>query len=61
MLGVFANKYKGWAFILGMVLFAMDGAVGLLIPDWIGIAFHAYALFMIFRGYSALRAATAHA
>lgn len=44
-----------WAFVLGMVLFVLDGAIFLLVQDWVGVGFHAFALFMILRGYSAAR------
>jgi hypothetical protein len=38
-----------------MGLFALDGAIFLLVQDWVGVGFHAFALFMILRGYSAAR------
>jgi len=44
-----------WAFLLGMILFALDGALFVLIQDWIGVGFHAFALLMIGRGYAAAR------
>jgi len=44
-----------WAFVVGMVLYALDGAIFLLISDWLGVGFHAFALMMILRGYSAAR------
>jgi hypothetical protein len=44
-----------WAFIVGMVLYALDGAIFLLIQDWVGVGFHAFALVMISRGYLAAR------
>ncbi len=44
-----------WAFILGMILFAVDGLIFLLIQDWVGVGFHAFALLMIGRGYAAAR------
>jgi hypothetical protein len=44
-----------WAFVLGMALYALDGAIFLLIQDWVGVGFHAFALFMISRGYVAAR------
>lgn len=54
--GIFANKQKMWAFIVGMILFALDGVISLLIQDWIGLGFHAFALYFIFRGFAAARA-----
>jgi hypothetical protein len=44
-----------WAFVLGMVLYGLDGAIFLLIQDWVGVGFHAFALVMISRGYVAAR------
>ncbi len=44
-----------WAFVLGMTLFALDGAILLLVQDWVGVAFHVFALVMIWRGLSAAR------
>jgi hypothetical protein len=44
-----------WAFVVGMVLFALDGVIFLLVQDWLGVGFHAFALTMILRGYLAAR------
>src|SRR5215475_4582039 len=44
-----------WAFVLGMVLFGLDGLLFVLIQDWVGVGFHAFALLMIGRGYAAAR------
>ena len=44
-----------WAFVLGMILFGLDGLLFVLIQDWIGVGFHAFALVMIGRGYTAAR------
>ena len=49
-----ANGRK-WAFVLGMIVYGIDGAIFLVIQDWVGVGFHAFALFMIFRGYQATR------
>jgi hypothetical protein len=54
LMGSFAGKLKTWAFVVGMVLFGLDAGVSLLIKDWIGLAFHGYALYCIYRGYSKL-------
>jgi hypothetical protein len=55
LLGVFAHKAHTWAFIVGLVLFALDGLVFLLAAHWIGVAFHAYVLFRFFQGFMACR------
>ncbi|HEX5218515.1 MAG TPA: GYF domain-containing protein [Verrucomicrobiae bacterium] len=55
LFGVFANKGHLWAFIVGMVLFALDGLIFLLAQDWIGVAFHVFVLYCLFRGVQACR------
>jgi len=54
-IGYQAVKGRGWAFITGMALYALDGAIFLLVQDWVGVGFHAFALVMIGRGYAASR------
>jgi hypothetical protein len=56
LLGVFANKRNTWAFVAGMVLYLLDALVCLLIGFWLGLAFHAFALYSIFGGYKACAA-----
>jgi hypothetical protein len=53
--GVLANKRKGWAFVIGMTLYLLDGGIFLLVQDWLSLAFHAFALLAIFAGYSAMK------
>lgn len=53
--GVKANAKATWAFLVGMILYLLDGALLFLFDDWKGIAFHALALFFLFKGFSALR------
>ena len=53
--GLWANKFKVWAFIIGMVFYLLDGIFLLVIGAFLPAAFHAFALFMIFRGLSAAR------
>src|SRR5262245_2175315 len=55
VLGQRAVQGAGWAFLLGMILFALDGGIFIIIRDWVGVAFHAFALVMIGRGYMAAR------
>jgi hypothetical protein len=56
LFGVFASRRQNWAFIVGMVAFALDGMLTLLFRDWISFGFHVFALFSIFRSYKVLRA-----
>jgi hypothetical protein len=53
--GILSGKRHTWAFIVGMVLFALDAVIFLIASDWIGIAFHAFVLFCLFRGFKACR------
>jgi hypothetical protein len=53
--GIFANKRYIWAFIVGMVLYALDGLLFLLFQDWLSVGFHVFALFFIYSGLKAYR------
>ena len=53
--GLLARKRFAWAFILGMILYAMDGMIFLLFQDWLSFGFHVFALFGIWNGLKALR------
>ena len=51
--GLLAGRKLLWAYILGMVIFLLDGLVLLLLQDWLGAVFHALVLFWMFRGFQA--------
>jgi hypothetical protein len=51
--GYLASKGHIWAFVLGMVLYALDGLLSVLVGLWFGAAFHALALYYMFQGYRA--------
>jgi hypothetical protein len=53
--GLWANKFQTWAFIVGMVLYLLDGLLILILGAYLSAAFHAFALYMIFKGFSAAR------
>ena len=53
LFGYFAVKAQKWAFLLGMGIYLLDGVLLFGARDFLGIAFHAYALFAIYRGYEA--------
>jgi hypothetical protein len=55
LFGYYAKQKKTWAFIVGMVLYALDGLVFLPVQDYWGFGFHVFALFMIFKGFQAIR------
>jgi hypothetical protein len=52
--GAFARKGHKWAFIAGMILYAFDGLLFVLVQDWLGIGFHLFALYCIYKGLQAL-------
>jgi hypothetical protein len=51
--GLLAQKRHTWAFILGMVVYGLDGLIFLLVQDWLAIAFHAFVLYSLYRGLAA--------
>ncbi len=55
LLGVLAGKRMLWAYMVGMIVFGLDGLVSLLFQDLIGVVAHAVALFFMARGYMAGR------
>jgi hypothetical protein len=54
-LGWRAGNLRAWAFVVGLLLYALDGLIFVVIQDWMSGAFHAWALFAVWRGYSNLR------
>jgi len=55
LFGYYANKRFSAAFIVGIVLYLLDGLLMLLLNVFFGAAFHAFALFFIIRGFLACR------
>ena len=53
--GKFAREGSQGAFLGGMILYALDGALLLYYAVWIDSAVHAYALFRLWQGYAACR------
>ena len=53
--GLWASRFQTWAFVTGMILYLLDGLLLLVIGAYLPAGFHAFALFMIFRGFSAAR------
>ncbi len=56
LFGYFGVKGRPWAFLVGMVLYALDGIIYVLAQEWLSVGFHIFALFGIFSGWKALRA-----
>ncbi len=48
--GFLSRKHFHWVYLVGMVFYLLDGLVSLLIQDWLGGAFHAYALWQLYQG-----------
>jgi hypothetical protein len=55
--GLLARKGLAWVFVVGMVLYGLDGLLFLLVGDWFGLAFHVFVLFCLFKGLQAARGA----
>jgi hypothetical protein len=53
--GWFAKRPSVVAFTAGMVLFALDTLIFVVAEDWIGVGFHALALYFFWKGLSAAR------
>ena len=51
--GVLARKGYKWSFVVGMILYTLDGAIFLLVPDFLSIGFHLFALFGLYGGLQA--------
>lgn len=56
LFGVFARRRSRAAFVSGMVVYGLDGLIFLLVRDFLGIAFHVFALYCIYVGYKACKA-----
>ncbi|HEV7903830.1 MAG TPA: hypothetical protein VGO96_08320 [Pyrinomonadaceae bacterium] len=53
VMGLLARRGFGWAFVLGMVVYVLDGLLFLYVQQWLNIAFHGLALYYIYRGFAA--------
>lgn len=54
LFGYFASRGKRWAFLVGMILYGLDGLIMLAFADWIGVLFHAFFLWGLFNGFRTL-------
>jgi hypothetical protein len=55
LFGYLSNQKHLWAYIVGMVVFLLDGLLSLIFQDWISVLAHGLVLFWLFRGYQAGR------
>jgi hypothetical protein len=53
LFGLQAQKRRNWAFLTGMILYALDGLLLIMFKDFLGIGFHLYALYCIYKGMKA--------
>ena len=53
LFGYFGAKRQSWAFMVGMALYVLDALVFILARHWLGLAFHAFALYSMYGGYKA--------
>lgn len=53
LLGVLSRRGHLWAFLVGMVLYALDGLIFLFFQDWLSFGFHVFALLMLAGGMKA--------
>jgi hypothetical protein len=55
LMGRFAKQGQRWALIVGTFLYLLDGGLLIVWRDWLSIAVHAYALFMLAKTFSAIK------
>ena len=55
LIGYYANKAINAVFIGGMIIYAIDAVIWLLLGSYFAAGFHVFALFMIFKGFTASR------
>lgn len=55
LIGYFGRKRIRWPVITGMGLYGLDAILMLLLQDFLGAAFHAWALYGIWTGLGAMR------
>jgi hypothetical protein len=51
--GILAMKRYKISFIIGMILYALDGLIFLMVPDLLSLGFHLFALFGLYTGLQA--------
>lgn len=53
--GILSRKKYQWSFIIGMIIYALDGLLFLLISDFLSLGFHVFALWGLYGGYEGCR------
>jgi len=54
VVGWLSNKGITPVFLIGIVLYLLDGVLFLLVADWFAVGFHAFAAFQMISGFRAL-------
>lgn len=54
-LGFLAGRGQGWAFVVAIGLYAVDGLLHIALGSFVSVGFHVFALIFIIRGYLACR------
>jgi hypothetical protein len=54
LFGLFASRGHKWAFITGMVLYALDAILMLVFKAYLGLGFHLFFLWLLYGGLRAL-------
>lgn len=49
------ERGRGWAFLLGILIYGADTALYALVKDWFAVAIHVWALFALMNGFKACR------
>ena|SRR5689334_5381987 len=55
LFGYLSNQKQIWAYLIGAILFLMDGLLSLLFGEIINVLAHGFVLFFLFRGFMAGR------
>lgn len=53
LFGLLASRRHTWAFIVGMLLYAADGAIYVALQDYLPAVFHAIVLYVLWQGVRA--------
>ena len=53
--GYFARRGATWAFLLGMILYGLDGLIYWMLGSFIGVLIHGFALYSLFKGFQSSR------
>lgn len=54
LFGWLGRRLSAWALVVGMVLYALDALIFVLVESWLSVGFHLFALLAIFGGLRAL-------